>query len=221
MAEIDWVRGNGWVRRMDPVTGGAMVLAVEAVAFLLIAVIGTPFLVFFVADDDASVSWLWPFAAVCATSAVLGAAAAVAAFLIGSRGTQRDRRAGVVAALAVAAATGVLTATSAASAPLLAMVSALLTVGNVAAATLLHTAEPIAELAEPVAPAVLPEVFLLAAPLAEAEVRTRETVEIEVRRPAAAARWTTARPRRPRGPAALHTLGGVRLPPRALRNRRR
>ncbi|BCJ46942.1 hypothetical protein GCM10010168_35380 [Actinoplanes ianthinogenes] len=219
MVDIGWVRRNGWVQRLDANTGGAMVLAVEATAFLLIAIMGTPFLLFFAADDDASVGWLWPFGAFCAASAVLGTVAGAAAFLIGSRGNQRDLQIGGGAALAIAGGAGLAAAVSASGSPLLALFSALVAVTNLGAARLLLTAEPTAELAE--APAVLPEAFLLAAPLAEAEIRTRETVEIEVRRPVQAVQRTATRARRPRGAAALHTLSGVQLPPRARRNRRR
>ncbi|GAA4603499.1 hypothetical protein BJY16_004639 [Actinoplanes octamycinicus] len=243
MAEIAGVRRDGWLQRMDALTGGAMVLTVEAVVFLMTALIGTPLLMFFAADDDASVGWLWPFGAVCVISAVLGSASAAAAFLIGSRGNHRDRQVGVVAASGIAVTTGLLTAAAADSSPLLAFLSALVAVANVGAATLIHRAEPAAEAETPSAlPSPLPEAFLMAAPLAEAEIRTRETIEIDVRRPAtpaadaptkdaltadapaadlltADAAPVTIRPRRPRGPAALHTLSGVRLPRRAHRGR--
>ncbi|GIF03878.1 hypothetical protein [Actinoplanes siamensis] len=218
----------GWVRRMDAITGGAVVLTVDAVVFLMTALFGAPFLLFFLADGDDPGAPIWPIATVWVVSAILGSASAAAAYLIGDRGTRRIRQAGGVTALTTAAATAVLVATSVSASPVLAAVSALFAAANLGAVKLLLTPEP-----EP-APAALPEAFLLAAPLAEAEVRTRETIEIQVRRelpetgdaeepveaqekPAA----EYARPRRPRGPAALHTLGGVRLPPRARRHTRR
>lgn len=232
-----------WARRMDALTGGAMVLTVDAVVFLLTALVGAPFLLFFMADGDDPVGPIWPIATVWAVSAVLGSASAAAAFLIGARGSQRIRQAGAATALATAAATVALVATSVSDSPVLAAVSALFAAANLGAAKLLFSPEPAAALGAPSAPS-LPDAFLLAAPLAEAEVRTRETIEIQVR-PASSAlpdpsdpsassspddepiepddapeHEPVARPRRPRGPAALHTLSGVRLPPRARRPRR-
>ncbi|BCY08149.1 hypothetical protein [Actinoplanes sp. L3-i22] len=257
---------------MDAITGGAIVLTVDAVVFLMTALVGAPFLLFFLSEGDYPVGPIWPIATVWGVSAVLGSAAAAAAFLIGARGTQRIRQAGATTALATAAATGVLVATSVSASPILAAVSALFAAANLGAAKMLFTPEPAGVAAEAL-PAGLPEAFLLAAPLAEAEVRTRDTIEIQVREPAApqapdagddpepaaddaatpepaadpeaaadeeaaatigdqddaeieaevaaldaAVAGTRAgvRPRR-RGAAALHTLGGVRLPPRALR----
>ncbi|WP_436536490.1 hypothetical protein [Actinoplanes sp. HUAS TT8] len=273
-----------WARRMDATTGGAMVLTVDAVVFLMTALVGLPFVLFFAADGDDPVGPIWPMATVWAVSALLGSASAAAAFLIGARGTQRLRQAGAATALATAAVTAVLVATSISGSPILAAVSAVFAAANLGAARLLFRPES----ADAETPA-LPEAFLLAAPLAEAEVRTRPTIEIELGRPTEAPKSdpadapeaepsddldtaaadelatepgdesiiesatqqadktgdepldapadpthdatgteagtslaespVTARPRRPRGPAAMHTLTGVRLPRRAYRPR--
>ncbi|MFI1990488.1 hypothetical protein [Actinoplanes sp. NPDC020271] len=250
-----------WARRMDAVTGGAMVLTVDAVVFLMTALVGAPFVVFFMADGDDPVGPIWPMATVWVVSAALGSASAAAAFLIGARSTQRIRQAGAATALATAAATAVLVATSISASPVLAAVSALFAAANLGAAKLLFGPER----ATVEAPS-LPEVFLLAAPLAEAEVRTRDTLEIEIRRTGSGspddepedepedetARAAEAEPDdepddgldteggsvsaetlteldpepvpiirlgRPRSQAALRTLGGITLPPRARRSR--
>ncbi|GIE91196.1 hypothetical protein [Actinoplanes regularis] len=166
-----------WARRMDAITGGAIVLTVDAVVFLMTALVGAPFVLFFLSSGDDPLGPLWPLATVWVVSAVLGSAAAAAAFLIGARNTQRIRQAGAVTALAAAAATVTLVATSISESPVLAAVSALFAAANLGGAKLLATPEP----AGAEAPPALPDAFLLAAPLAEAEVRTRETIELQVR----------------------------------------
>ncbi|GAA2895626.1 hypothetical protein Acy02nite_25550 [Actinoplanes cyaneus] len=166
-----------WARRMDATTGGAMVLTVDAVVFLMTALVGAPFVLFFMADGDDPVGPIWPMVTVWVVSAALGSASAAAAFLIGARGTQRIRQAGATTALVTAAATAVLVATSVSASPVLAAVSAVFAAANLGAAKLLYSSEP-----EAAAAPSLPEAFLLAAPLAEAEVRTRDTLEIDLRR---------------------------------------
>ncbi|GLW35957.1 hypothetical protein [Actinoplanes regularis] len=166
-----------WARRMDAITGGAIVLTVDAIVFLMTALVGAPFVLFFLSSGDDPLGPIWPLATVWVVSAVLGSAAAATAFLIGARSTQRIRQAGAVTALAAAAATVTLVATSISESPVLAAVSALFAAANLGGAKLLATPEP----AGAEAPPALPDAFLLAAPLAEAEVRTRETIELQVR----------------------------------------
>ncbi|AEV83661.1 Replicase polyprotein 1ab [Actinoplanes sp. SE50] len=178
----------GWVRRMDAITGGAIVLTVDAVIFLMTALVGAPLLLFFMADDEGA-GPLWPYATVWGVSAVLGAGSAAVAYLIGDRGTRGIRQIGASIALTTAVATGALVVGAIESSPVLAMVSALFAAANVGAVKMLLGPEPVEA-----GPPALPNTFLLAAPLAEAEFRTRETVEIQVRPAPAIASGDTEAP---------------------------
>src|SRR4051794_39659477 len=114
----------GWVRRMDAITGGAIVLTPDAVGFLMTALVRFRFLLFFSADDEV-IGGLGMFAAVCTVAGMLGVAAAATVFLIGARSTPRTLRAGALTALVTAVTAGLLVASAAASSPVLAMISAL------------------------------------------------------------------------------------------------
>lgn len=125
-------------RRFDRVTAAAVVLTVDAALFLVVAVVGVPFLLYIFADDDTGT---WPHMAPLViwwvVAAVLGAACTAAVVRTFGRGGPGARRLGVVAAIATVIAVGVLVAVSFGRAPVLALFGALLAIANVGAARVL------------------------------------------------------------------------------------
>src|SRR4051812_50080996 len=78
MTDIEVVEFTGR-RRFDPITAASVVLTVDAALFLVLAVVGAPFLMFVFADDDTGT---WPHMAPLVTwwvvAAVLGVACTAA-----------------------------------------------------------------------------------------------------------------------------------------------
>jgi hypothetical protein len=125
-------------RRFDPATAAGVVLTVDAALFLVLAVVGAPFLMFVFADDYTG-TWpqMAPLVTWWVTAALLGAACATAVVRSFGSGGVRARRLGAVAAIATVVAVAVLIATTFERAPLLALFGGLLAIANVAAARVL------------------------------------------------------------------------------------
>lgn len=134
MVDIE-VREFTGQRRFDRVTAGAIVLTVDAALFVVVTMVGVPFLLFIFADDDTG-TWrrMVPLVALWVTSALLGTACAAAVIRSAGRGGAGGRRLGLVAATATVIAVSALIAASFDRAPLLAVLGALLAVANVGAA---------------------------------------------------------------------------------------
>jgi hypothetical protein len=214
---------RGERRRFDRVTAAAVTVTADAVLLLTIALVGVPFLLF-VFGDDITGTWgrLWPYVGSWVLACVSGAACAAAALALAGNATRFTRHAGATAALGAAVA-AVLIALLLWRTPLLGPVGAIFVLANLLAAAALFTAKeteapvfarfPTPDTLPLPDPAAVPEddpdtLYRRPEPTAE----TRPTIDLDVRR----TRPTAAR-RRPRGQAALHTLSGVRLPPRARR----
>src|SRR3954453_11707388 len=82
-------------RRFDPLTAAAVVLTVDAALFLVLAVVGVPFLMFIFGDDYTG-RWqhIAPLVTWWLVAALLGAACATAVARSLGRGGVRVRRAG-------------------------------------------------------------------------------------------------------------------------------
>ncbi|WP_030442277.1 hypothetical protein [Actinoplanes subtropicus] len=208
-------------RRFDAAAAATVVLTVDAALFLVVAVVGVPFLLFVFGDDDTGT---WPHMAPLLTwwvaAALLGAACATAVVRSFRRGGTGAGRIGVVSAIATVVAVGVLIAVSVERAPLLAAVGALLAIANGGAALALTRpgeADPAAEGPEIVfmedADAFLEdEVFTGGEVFTEdagEEAEPRITVELARTGPGRAI--PSAARRRLRRQAAMRTHAGVRL----------
>src|SRR4051794_11131522 len=199
-------------RRFDPVTAAAVVLTVDAALFLVVAVVGVPFLLFIFGDDYTGT---WPQMAPLVTwwvaAALLGAACATAVVRSFGRGGTGARRLGVVAAIATVIAVSALIAVSFQRAPVLAVFGALLAIANVGAARVL-TGPGGADLAEEE-----PEIVFIE----EAEVEDDEPVEpritVELARTGPGRTAPSAARRRLRRTAAMQTMAGVRMTRRPRR----
>lgn len=107
------------VRRVDVGTPAAMVLTVDAVALLVVAVVGVPFLAFFFGDEDGGWQRLWPLFTGWFVAALLGAACTAAVFGLAGHGRFDARRTGIAAALGTAVASPVVAVTATANTTLL------------------------------------------------------------------------------------------------------
>ncbi|MFG1991860.1 hypothetical protein ACGFJ7_17975 [Actinoplanes sp. NPDC048988] len=233
MVDVEAMELTGERRRFDRLTAAAVMVAVDAVLYLVIAIVGVPFLMFVFADETGTWQRLWPYVGSWVLLCVGGAACAAAAFGLTRNAAPPARQAGAVAALG-AAVVAVLVSLLMWPTATVGPAGAVLVVLNlVAALTLFTTKEPSLVRSQPAFPPHEPPPFpnlpavveTVAAPVEADEMyrrpeppvadNTRPTIDLRVdgRRPG------TAR-RRPRTRAALHTLGGVTLPPRARRARR-
>ncbi|HEX5203153.1 MAG TPA: hypothetical protein VFW27_24765 [Actinoplanes sp.] len=212
-------------RRMDAVTAASVVLTINAALFLLIAVVGAPFLLYIFADDDTG-TWdrMWPLVTWWSVAALVGTASARVAVQAVGRGNHDFRRGGVVAALATAAAISVLVVTSFGRSPALAAVGALFALANLFAAVALGNADnPVTEedfeLEEDLADREDEIAYGPDAELEPAEeTPARETIELSPRANRGPGRAAPAAARRRmRRQAALVTLTGVRMPRRPRR----
>lgn len=214
------VRESTERRRFDPVTAGTIVLTVDAALFVVIAVVGVPFLLLIFGDDDTG-TWprMAPLIAWWATAALLGTACATAVIGSVSRGGAGARRLGFLAAIATVIAVSALIAVSFDRAPLLAVFGALLAIANAGAARAL--ADPrIADLTEEEPEFIYAEEAEEDAE-AEAEPQDAEPAEpritVELVRTSPARAVPSAAHRRLRSKAALQTHAGVRLTRRPRR----
>jgi hypothetical protein len=125
-------------RRFDPVTAASVVLTVDAALFLVVAVVGVPFLLFIFGDDYTG-TWrhMAPLITWWVVAALLGAACTTAVIRSFGRGGAGARRAGAVSAIATVVAVCALIGTTFERAPLLALFGGLLAIANVAAARVL------------------------------------------------------------------------------------
>ncbi|MEV6302985.1 hypothetical protein AB0M02_26455 [Actinoplanes sp. NPDC051861] len=207
------IEADGFVpaRRIDAVTVAAIVLTVDAVLFLLIAILGVPALIWLFGDEIASWSRLWLVVVVWLVACALGPLCTAAVMRVTGRGRYSIRRTGTAAAVGTAAATGVLALVSAAGSPGLAGLAALFGVANLAAARVFAKAPE--ETGETMLAVPFVEPFTPSDVIVADEAVVHPTVDlapvVEARRPRT----------RSRGPAALRTLTGVQLPPRARRRR--
>jgi hypothetical protein len=128
-------------RRADAVTPAAIVLTVDAVALLMVAVVGLPFLIFFFGDEAGGWQGLWPYVIGWVAAAVFGAAAAAAAGRFAGFGTYDARRVGIVASAGIAVLSGTILAFSVPGSPLLALTAAPFAAANLAAALALLNPE--------------------------------------------------------------------------------
>jgi hypothetical protein len=206
--------GFSGTRRIDMITVAGIVLAVDAVIFLLIAILGVPALAWLFGDELASWRRLWLVVLVWVVSLVLGPLCTAATLRITGRGSYSIRRTAMWAAGGTAAATGALALASLIASPsALTVVAALFAVVNVAAAREFYVTPEID--AEPLDV----EPFDVEPP-AEAEPDTEsDLIEIEETTRPTVDLGPVPAPRRirSRGPAAMHTLAGIKLPPRARR----
>jgi hypothetical protein len=195
-------------RRFDRDTGAAIVLTVDAALFVVIAVVGVPFLLYIFADDDTG-TWprMAPLLAWWATAALLGAASATAVVRSVGRGGPGARRLGFLAAIATVIAVIALIAVSFGRAPLLAVFGGLLAIANLGAARVL-TAPGSADHAELIFEEAEEEPAAETEPAAD-EPEPRITVELARTGPGRAV--PSAARRRLRARAALQTHSGVRL----------
>ncbi len=219
MVDIE-VREFTGPRRFDRVTAGTIVLTVDAVLFVVVAVVGLPFLLFIFSDDDTG-TWprMAPLVASWTAAALLGTACATAVIRSIGRGGAGARRLGFVAAIATVIAVSALIAVSFHRAPFLLVFGALLVIANVGAARAL-TGPRFADLAEEE-----PEFLFVEEAQEDAEAEAepdddepaepRITVELVHTGPGRAV--PSAARRRLRGKAALQTHAGVRLTRRPRR----
>lgn len=218
--------GAGEIRRTrqwDAVTAGSVVVTIDAALFLVIAVVGVPFLLYIFADDDTG-TWerMWPLIAGWTIATVLGSACArVAIRAIGS-GNYDFRRSGAIAGFTTAVAVGTLAGTSAERSPVLAVIGTVFAVANVLAGLALLRAEapellaaeeeeyePVDELMNDVEPEIEPS-------------PVRETIDLTprvraIQGPGRGRGASVAARRRMRGRAALVTLSGVQMSRRPRR----
>ncbi|MCU7727628.1 hypothetical protein ODJ79_28250 [Actinoplanes sp. KI2] len=125
-------------RRFDPITAASVVLTVDAALFLVIAVVGAPFLMFVFADDYTG-TWpqMAPLVIGWVAAALLGAACATAVVRSFGSGGVWARRLGAASAIVIVLAVAVLIATTYQGTPLLALSGAPLAIANLAAAVVL------------------------------------------------------------------------------------
>ncbi|MFC7529750.1 hypothetical protein [Actinoplanes sp. GCM10030250] len=221
--------GFSAARRIDTITVAAIVLTVDAVVFLLVAILGVPALAWLFGDELASWSGLWQVVLVWVIACVLGPLCTAATMRVTGRGNYSIRRTGTAAAAGTAVVTGALAVVSAASSPGLAVLAALFAAANVGAARVFVKAPEDSSpetdrmlavpLAEPFTESdVAGEDEALQEIDDEADFRDLEPKEAEARPTIDLAPVLHIRRRnRSRGPAALRTLAGVQLPPRARR----
>ncbi|MBB4691873.1 hypothetical protein [Paractinoplanes abujensis] len=236
---VDLEAGEARGHRIDAVAAAAIVLTVDAVLLLVVAVIGVPFLMFVFGDEDGTWQRLWPFAAGWVLAVLLAAACAAAVIRLSGFGSYSIRRAGTLAALSTAVAAAVLAVVSIRTSPSLVVIGLPFAVANLGAALVLAGPEralamtdrftifQAAEAPEPVAGEVA--VYEEEDESAYAQrpepdpTRQRDTIDLlaysDARGDARTRPGARTRPRRSRGPAALRTLSGVTLPPRARRPR--
>ncbi|WP_433383661.1 hypothetical protein ACQPZX_21960 [Actinoplanes sp. CA-142083] len=211
-------------RRVDTVTAASIVLTINAALFLLIAVVGAPFLAYIFADDDTG-TWdrMWPLVTWWVVAAGLGAASARVAVQAIGRGNHDFRRSGIAAALATAAAISVLVVTSFGRSPFIAAVGGLFALANLFAAFALRNSDdPVAEeefeLEEDEEEDAIEEDAYEEEPEPEEEAPARETIELSPRANRGPGRAAPAAARRRmRRQAALVTLTGVRMTRRPRR----
>lgn len=201
-------------RRFDRVAAATIVLTVDAALFVVIAVVGVPFLLFIFGDDDTGTwSRMAPLIAWWATAALLGTACTTAVIHSVGRGGAGARRLGCLAAIATVIVVSALIAVSFDRAPLLAVFGALLATANVGAARAL-TGPGVADLAEEEPEFIFAEETQEDAE-AEAEPDDDEPADpritVELVRTGPGRAVPSAARRRLRGNAALQTHAGVRL----------
>jgi hypothetical protein len=206
-------------RRFDRVTAATIVLTVDAVLFVVIAVVGVPFLLFIFGDDTGTWPRMAPLIAWWATAALLGTACVTAVIRSVGLGGAGARRLGILAAIATVIAVSALIAMNFDRAPLLAVFGALLAIANVGAARAL-TGPGFADVAEQGPEFIFVERAEEDAE-AEAEPEDDEPAEpritVELVRTGPGRVVPSAARRRLRGKAALQTHAGVRLTRRARR----
>ncbi|MBU2665427.1 hypothetical protein KOI35_18120 [Actinoplanes bogorensis] len=223
------VRGH----RVDAVAAAAIVLTVDAVLFLVVAVIGVPFLMFVFGDEEGTWARLWPYAAAWLVAVVLAAVCTATVLRLSGFGSYSVRRAGTAAALGTAVAAAVLAAASIRSTPSLVLIALPFAVANLAAALVLAGPERASAVAErftifrpaleetPVPPdepepAPVDESVYERPAEPDEPVRTHDTIDLLAH---GARPRPSVSPRRSRGPAALRTHAGIQLPRRARRPR--
>ncbi|MFF5297578.1 hypothetical protein [Paractinoplanes globisporus] len=216
-------------RRFDVVTAACVVLTVDAALFLLIAVVGVPFLLYIFADDDTG-TWqrMWPLISWWLVATALGAASALATVRVtGGGGGAGVRRLGAAAATATAVGVGVLISVTFDGslfdrALFLAVAGALFVIANVAAALVLISPASAAD--EDI------EIETMESGYEDDEVddvdqaefdepaepvMAKDTVELARTGPGRAA--SSAARRRLRRQAAMRTMAGVRMTRRPRR----
>ena len=211
-------------RRFDPVTAASVVLTVDAALFLMVAVVGLPFLLFIFSDDDTG-TWqrMAPLVSWWVAAALLGAACTTAVVRAFGRGGAGARRLGVVAAIATVIAVSVLIAVSFERTPVLAVFGALLAIANVGAARVLigpggadlAEEEPEILFADVEADEEVEVAEVEAEPADDEPAEPRITVELARTGPGRSV--PSAARRRLRGKAALQTHAGVRMSRRPRR----
>jgi hypothetical protein len=205
-------------RRFDSITAASVVLTVDAALFLVLAVVGVPFLLFVFGDDDTG-TWqhMGPLLAWWVAAAVLGVACAAAVVRSFGSGGVRARRLGAGSAIATVIAVSTLIVVTLERAPLLAPFGMLLAIANVAAARVL-SGRGVVDLA-----GEEPEIVFIEGPGAgfeeqdgveeqdgfEEEAEPRVTVDLPRTGPGRAV--PSAARRRLRAKAAMQTHAGVRL----------
>ncbi|MBL7257738.1 hypothetical protein [Paractinoplanes lichenicola] len=235
MTMVDLEAGETRGHRIDAIAAAAIVLTVDAVLLLVVAVIGVPFLMFVFGDEDGTWQRLWPFAAGWVVAVLLAAACAAAVIRLSGFGAYSIRRAGTLAALSTAVAAAVLAVVSIRTSPSLVVIGLPFAVANLAAALVLASPEravamterfTIFQAAEPPEP-VAEEVVVYEEAVDESAYAqrpepdpTRQRDTIDLLAYADARTRVRTRPARSRGPAAMRTLSGVKLPPRARRPRK-
>jgi len=194
-------------RRFDPVTAAGVVLTVDAALFLVLAVVGLPFLLYIFADDDTGTwSRMAPLVSWWTAAALLGAASTIAVVRSFGSGGDRARRLGAASAIGTVIAVVALISTTADRAPLLGLFGGFLAIANVGAARVLAGPRAVDPADEE------PEIVFLA----EAEeAEPRVTVELARTGPGRA--LPSAARRRLRGRAAMQTHAGVRMSRRPIR----
>ncbi|WP_203770829.1 hypothetical protein [Paractinoplanes deccanensis] len=208
-------------RRIDPVMAAAVTVSVDAALFVVVAVAGVPFLMFVFADESGTWQRLWPYVGTWVIACVSGAGTTAAAFVLARSSTRFARLAGATAALGAGVA-GVLVSLLMWHTEIV-LLAAVFGLANLLAAYAFLTAKdpsfapfepaPLPQQAFPTdfAPAFDEADELYRRPAPATASQTKMTIDLQVHpRP---------RPdrRRPRAQAALHTLRGVQLPPRARR----
>jgi len=203
-------------RRFDPITAASVVLTVDAALFLVLAVVGLPFLLYIFADDDTGTwSRMAPLVTWWAAAALLGAASTVAVVRSFGRGGGRARRIGTAAAIATVIAVVALISTTAGRAPLLGLLGGFLAIANVGAARVLAGPRG-AALADEEPEVVFWDEAEVEAWLEDDEpdepiepAEPRVTVELAHTGPGRTV--SSAARRRLRGRAAMQTHAGVRM----------
>jgi len=203
-------------RRFDPITAASVVLTVDAALFLVLAVVGVPFLLFVFGDDDTG-TWqhMGPLTAWWLAAALLGAACATAVVRSFGSGGVLARRLGAASAIATVIAVSVLIVLNLDQAPLLALFGMPLAIANVGAARVLTgagDADPADDEPEIV---FLDEPEIADSPEDDEPAEPRITVDLARTGPGRAV--PSAARRRLRGKAAMQTHAGVRLTRRPRR----